>query len=84
MSQPFSTRILRVISYFVSILGYCIYLEIIELKFCGLNDNIRKNIKHRAELDGNTRENISNASDSTYSSTGEDSEESGNIKNNGK
>ena len=84
MSQPFSTRILRVISYFVSILGYCIYLEIIELKFCGLNDNIRKNIKLRAELDGNTRENISNASDSTYSSTGEDSEESGNIKNNGK
>ena len=29
-----------------------IYLEIIELKFCELNKNIKKNIQKRASIDG--------------------------------
>ena len=53
--QPLSTKILRVIANFISLIGYSIYLEIIELKFCGLNKNIRKNIRKRARSDGKAR-----------------------------
>ena len=60
--QPLSTKILRTIAHLVSIIGYCIYLEIIELKFCGLNKNIRKNIRKRAESDGKAEEKMSNLS----------------------
>ena len=38
-------------SDFVSIIGYLIYLEIIELHFCGLDYNIRINIFERGILD---------------------------------
>ena len=82
--QPLSTRILRVLAHFVSIIGYCIYLEIIELKFCGLNSNIRKNIKKRAKSDGNAKEYLSNysiSSNSNASNDGED-EERESFKNN--
>ena len=34
-----------------SILSYLIYLEIIELRFCGLSTNTRKNIEERGRLD---------------------------------
>ena len=33
------------------LLAYLIYLELIELRFCGLNKNIRKNIEKRAEIE---------------------------------
>ena len=60
--------LLRIIAYFISLLGYFIYLEIIELKFCGLNNNIVKNIRKRAILDGKTNSEIfSNRTDSTNS-----------------
>ena len=32
-------------------MAYLIYLELIELRFCGLNKNIRKNIEKRAEIE---------------------------------
>ena len=82
--QPLSTRILRVFAHFISIIGYCIYLEIIELKFCGLNNNIRKNIKIRAKSDGKATEYISNysMSSSNITSDEEDEEERGSIQNN--
>ena len=35
----------------IAIIGYFIYLEIIELRFCGLNKNLRKNINKRAKTD---------------------------------
>ena len=35
----------------VAIIGYFIYLEIIELRFCGLNKNLRKNINKRSKID---------------------------------
>ena len=78
--QPLSTRILRVIAYFVSIIGYCIYLEIIELKFCGLNKNIIKNIRKRAKSDGKIKEKTSNSSMSSSETTNEERDE-GSIKN---
>ena len=36
------------LSQFFSLLGTIIYLELIELNFCGLNHNLKKNIKFRA------------------------------------
>lgn len=50
-----SKNILQVISngtsLFFEFIGFCISLEIIELRFCGLNKNIRKNIILRAEFE---------------------------------
>ena len=39
-------------------IAFCIYLEIIELRFCGLNKNIRKNIILRGENDSLNIDNI--------------------------
>jgi hypothetical protein len=50
--QTPATQILKYISCFFDFTGYIIYLEIIELKFWGLNKNIRKNIEKRATIDG--------------------------------
>ena len=75
--QPLSTKILRVIAHFISLIGYSIYLEIIELKCCGLNRNIRKNIKKRAKSDGRAKEFLSTntLSTSTLTNDIEDEEE---------
>lgn len=51
--QTFKTRILKFIACFFDFLCFIIYLEIIELKFCNLNKNIRKNIEKRALDDKN-------------------------------
>ena len=67
--QPLSTKILRVIANFISLIGYSIYLEIIELKFCGLNKNIRKNIRKRARSDGKARVYSSNSSNLSITSS---------------
>jgi hypothetical protein len=40
--HTFGTRILRFFSSIFDFFGYIIYLEIIELRFCGLNRNIKK------------------------------------------
>jgi hypothetical protein len=50
--QTPATQILKYISCFFDFTGYMIYLEIIELKFWGLNKNIRINIEKRATIDG--------------------------------
>ena len=47
--------------------GYIIYLEIIELKLCGLNKNLRKNIKKRAELDMSTTDDNEDGNDNNDS-----------------
>ena len=39
------------IAQFFEFIGCLIYLEIIELRFCGLNKNIKKNISKRSEQD---------------------------------
>ena len=67
--QPLSTKILRVLAHFISLIGYSIYLEIIEFKCCGLNKNIRKNIKKRAKSDGKAKEYLSNYTLSTSTLT---------------
>jgi hypothetical protein len=48
---PLITFILGIIGNCLIIIGFLIYLEIIELNFCGFNYNLRKNIKDRAMKD---------------------------------
>lgn len=36
----------------IEFLAFCIYLELVELRFCGLNQNTRKSIALRAQTDG--------------------------------
>jgi hypothetical protein len=45
------SSILTEIADLVAFLGYLIYLEIIELRFCGLNKNLRKHIRKRSKTD---------------------------------
>ena len=55
---------MRFISCFCELINFLIYLEIIELKFCDLDKNLKKNIEKRAALDGITNaDNNSNDSD---------------------
>ena len=76
------TRILKIISYSVSFIGYCIYLEIIELKFCGLNKNIKKNIRKRADEDGKVIKDAgSERTDSTYSNYSSDDSDENSMRN---
>jgi len=44
---------LNISSYIFSLIGFMIYLEIIELNFCKLNHNLRKYIKERSAKDMN-------------------------------
>jgi hypothetical protein len=67
--QPLSTKILRISAYIISIIGYCIYLEIIELKCCELNKNIIKNIRKRAKSDGKQKEKMSTYSKNSSKSS---------------
>ena len=47
--EDFPTFIISEIAEIVAITGYIINLEILELNFCGLSDNIRKNIMDKAQ-----------------------------------
>ena len=47
--EYFANFILSEISEIVAIIGYIINLEIIELNFCGLSDNTRRNIMNKAQ-----------------------------------
>ena len=62
--HTFGTRILRFFSSIFDFFGYIIYLEIIELRFCGLNRNIKKNIRKRASIDANDDNGDNSSSDS--------------------
>ena len=49
--QELSLFLIIQLAEFLELIGCSIYLEIIELRFCGLNKNIKKNIIKRAESD---------------------------------
>ena len=51
-------HIIDIIEDFFSLFGFMVYLEIIELHFCGLNYDLRKNITSRSILDSNININI--------------------------
>ena len=46
-----TTVILKFVASLFEFLGYMIYMEIIQLNFCGLSRDLSKNIKKRAKLD---------------------------------
>ena len=48
---PFIIFIINIVQNFLAIIGCLIYLEIIELNFCGFNFNLRKNIMKRSDED---------------------------------
>ena len=80
-----TSKILKITAYFISLIGYFIYLEIIELKFCGLNKNIIKNIRKRAKKDGKHESEISSnrseSNTSNFSSEEEEDDKSSKKKN---
>ena len=54
-------RILKLIAVFFEIIGYLIYMEIIQLNFCGLSRNVAKNIEERAKIETDNRMNTVNS-----------------------
>ena len=62
--HTFGTIILKFIACFFDSIGYIIYLEVVELKFCELNQNIKKNIEQRAAIDGKIENEDNSGSDS--------------------
>ena len=48
---PLIIFIINIFQNFFAIIGFLIYLEIIELNFCGFNFNLRKNIMKRSDED---------------------------------
>ena len=64
--QKDGLMILKFAAAFFEFLGYMIYMEIIQLKFCGLNRNINKNIKKRAKLDAIISEKELNEDDENH------------------
>ena len=51
ITQNGPTRILRLVAVFIEILGYLIFLEIIQLNFCGINRDVSQNIEKRANVE---------------------------------
>ena len=51
--EAFSKFLILQLSQLLELIGCLIYLEIIELRFCGLNKYLKKNIIKRAEFDLN-------------------------------
>ena len=49
--QKDGPMLLKFTAAFFEFLGYMIYMEVIQLNFCGLNRDLSKNIKKRAKLD---------------------------------
>lgn len=62
--HTFGTIILKFIACFFDSIGYIIYLEVVELRFCELNQNIKKNIEQRAAIDGKIENEDNSGSDS--------------------
>ena len=69
--------VLNISSIFFYVIGSIVYLEFVELKFCGLNRNIRKNIISRSDAEGsikicsdedNRSDNPDNESEMNYNS----------------
>ena len=52
------------ISEIIVILAFCFYLEIVELRFCGLNNNTKRNIIFRGEIDNDNDNDNDNGDDS--------------------
>ena len=74
--QTFGNNIIKFISCFFNLIGYIIYLEIIELKFCGLNKDLKKNIIQRASVDWASNQEVDKSSCNSDDDENDDEEES--------
>ena len=70
--------IIEIILFIFEFLNLLVFLEIIELKFCGLNKNLKSNIEERAKLD------LENINDRTSSDKIEINEYEVNLNDNEK
>ena len=68
------------IAEILALMGYIIYLEIVELRFCGLNDDIKKNIMERSIRESVIRDIDLNLSSSMNDNSDDDSDEEEKIK----
>ena len=75
MIHTFGNRILKFIACFFDFIGFIIYLEIIELKFCELNKNLKKNIEIRASIEGQINDDDNNSDSEDENENKEDKEE---------
>ena len=66
---------IEIIGEFFGIIGFMIYLELIELNCCELNYNLRKNIMIRSIIESNPNSNIFH-NDSLYNRDEEEDKES--------
>ena len=66
----------------IEFIGCCIYLEIIELRFCGLNKNVKSNIIRRSIKDFMNKTDSNIESESSYLNSFENSNNSINSENN--
>ena len=71
-SKNDTTLILELIAVFFELLGYLVYMEIIQINFCGLSKNVAKNIQERAKIEYS----IDNFSESDYNINDFDNDES--------
>ena len=71
-SKNDTTLILKLVAVFFELLGYLIYMEIIQLNFCGLSKNVATNIEERAKIEYA----VDNFSESDYNINDFDGEES--------
>ena len=71
--------IATIISDIVSTIAICIYSEVIELNFCKLDLNLRKNIISRSNLESDDYYNIIDKSESTENSFDEENEENNSL-----
>ena len=51
ISLQYYVSVMNILIYIFSLIGFMIYLEIVELNFCKLNYNLRKYIKDRSDND---------------------------------
>ena len=79
ISQDYNARkyLVELIAEILALMGYIVYLEIIELRFCGLNDDIKKNIMKRSARESLLKEMDLNFSSSFDDSNIDDSEDEG-------
>ena len=84
LTKKFVIRSLKFVSSFSEFISYLIYLGIIELKFCGLNENLRNSIITRADNEGKIEPHENSDSDGEKSDNeGEEfNSSSGSIENN--
>ena len=73
--------ILSFVVQVVSCIFYLVFLEIIELRFCGLDENLKKNMEERGQLEA-IRQSLDSSSDQILGDDEDDEDDDNNNMNN--